>query len=72
MLRNTNLLILDESTSALDGETESIIQASLRELCRNKTCIIAAHRLSTVIEADNIVLLEHGKIIAQGKHEYLL
>lgn len=71
-LKNPSILILDEATSALDSETENLIQQSLDLLMKNRTTFIIAHRLSTVVNADRIIVLENGKIIESGKHEDLL
>jgi len=65
-------LILDEATSALDTESERLIQDSLARLMRNRTTFIVAHRLSTIRNADRIVVLEHGKIAEIGKHDQLM
>ena len=66
------LLILDEATSALDSESERIVQLALENLMRNRTSIVIAHRLSTVLGADRILVMERGRIVAVGKHEELL
>ena len=71
-LKNPKLLILDEATSALDNATEMQIQASLEELSRGRTVIVVAHRLSTVKNADEIVLLDKEGIVEQGTHDELL
>ena len=71
-LKNPKLLILDEATSALDNATEMQIQASLEELSRGRTVIVVAHRLSTVKNADEIVVLDASGIIERGTHEELL
>ncbi len=72
VLKNAPILILDEATSALDTVSESQVQAALENLKRNRTTIIIAHRLSTVKHADNIVVLNKGRIIEQGTHEELM
>lgn len=71
-LKNAPILIMDEATSALDNTSEQHIQKAMEELKHNRTVILIAHRLSTVKNADNIVVLEKGKIIEQGKHQILL
>ena len=71
-LKNPKLLILDEATSALDNATEMQIQSSLEELSRGRTVIVVAHRLSTVKNADEIVVLDKNGIVEQGTHEELL
>ena len=63
---------MDEATSALDNATEIQIQKALEELCRGRTTIIVAHRLSTVKNADEIAVIEKGKITEQGTHEELI
>ena len=70
-LKNPPILILDEATSALDNATEMQIQQSLQSLSRGRTTIVVAHRLSTVREADNIVVLTENGIEQQGNHETL-
>ena len=72
ILKNSPILLLDEATSALDSESESVIQESINNLSTNKTTLIIAHRLSTVINADKIVVIENGKVIEQGNHKELL
>lgn len=69
---NPRVLILDEATSALDYESERVIQQNMRAICRGRTVIIIAHRLSTVRLADRIVVLERGQIAEQGSHDELL
>jgi ABC-type multidrug transport system fused ATPase/permease subunit len=66
------ILILDEATSNVDTNTERIMQASLRQVSKGRTCIVIAHRLSTVTDADRIIVIEHGKIIESGSHRELL
>ena len=72
VLKNPPILILDEATSALDTATEQDIQASLRALGRNRTVFTIAHRLSTVIDADEIIVLDQGRVIERGGHAALL
>ena len=71
-LKNPKILILDEATSALDNTTELLIQNSLDELCKNRTTIIVAHRLSTIRNADEILLISDGQIKEQGTHDELI
>jgi ATP-binding cassette subfamily B protein len=72
LLRNPPILILDEATSALDNETERAVQVAIDELARDRTTIAIAHRLSTVRNADQILVLDHGEIVERGTHEELL
>jgi ATP-binding cassette subfamily B protein len=72
ILRNAPILVLDEATSSLDSESESLIQDALKTLMKGKTTIVIAHRLSTIREMDRIVVIEGGKIIEQGKHDELV
>ena len=71
-LKNPPILILDEATSALDNTTEILIQQSLDELCRGRTTLVVAHRLSTIKNADEIAVISGGKIVEQGTHEELI
>lgn len=72
ILKDPNILLLDEATSALDSESEHHVQQALEELMRNRTTIIIAHRLSTIQHADQIAVLEHGKLVDVGNHNELL
>jgi len=71
-LKNPPILILDEATSALDNTTEILIQQALDELSKGRTTIVVAHRLSTIKRADEIAVINEGKILEQGNHEELL
>lgn len=72
ILKNAPILILDEATSSLDSESESLIQAALTTLMEGKTVIVIAHRLSTIMHMDRILVIEDGKLAAEGSHEELL
>ncbi|MEO9532150.1 MAG: ABC transporter ATP-binding protein [Crocinitomicaceae bacterium] len=72
LLANPRIIILDEATSNLDTESESFIQKSLEELMQDRTTFVIAHRLSTIQKADQILVIEDGKIAEQGKHDELL
>ncbi len=72
ILKNAPILILDEPTSSLDAISEEIVFAALRRLRAGRTTIVIAHRLSTVRDADRILVLDGGRIAAQGRHEELL
>lgn len=72
ILKNPHLLLLDEATSALDSESEKWVQSALEELMKNRTSLIIAHRLSTIRSADQILVMEHGKIVEAGTHEILM
>jgi ATP-binding cassette, subfamily B, bacterial len=72
VLKNPPVLILDEATSAVDNETELAIQRSLAQITQNRTTIAIAHRLSTIRHANQIYVMEQGKIIEQGTHDQLL
>ena len=71
-LKNPPILILDEATSALDNTTEIMIQQALDELCKGRTTLVVAHRLSTIKNADEIAVIAEGRIVEQGDHEKLL
>ena len=72
ILKNPAILILDEATSALDTHTEREIQSALKRISENRTTLIIAHRLSTVVDADEIIVLDHGRIAERGRHDDLL
>jgi len=72
MLKRPSILLFDEATSALDSKTEQEIQASLREVSADRTTLVIAHRLSTVVDADEIIVLDEGRIIERGRHPDLL
>jgi ABC-type multidrug transport system fused ATPase/permease subunit len=72
LLKNAPILILDEATSSVDGETEWLIQQALSRLTAHRTTLIIAHRLSTIINADRIIVLDQGRIVELGSHEALL
>jgi len=72
MLRNAPILLLDEATSALDAESERQVQEALSRLMKNRTTIVIAHRLSTVLDAEKIYVLDRGRIVETGTHSQLL
>ncbi|ROO89619.1 ATP-binding cassette subfamily B protein [Actinocorallia herbida] len=72
ILRDSPVLLLDEATSALDSESEALVQDALWRLMRNRTALVVAHRLSTVVKMDQLVVLDRGTIIEQGSHRELL
>ena len=72
ILKNPRILVFDEATSALDSKTEKAIQAQLREVAANHTTLVIAHRLSTVMDADQILVMEGGRIVERGTHSQLL
>ena len=72
VLKNPPIMLLDEATSALDSESEHLVQIALDNVMKNKTSLVIAHRLSTVQNADNIIVLEKGKVIESGKHKDLM
>ena len=72
ILKDSSIILLDEATSSLDSESESVIQKAIENLTKNKTTIIIAHRLSTVMNCDKILVFENGKIVEEGSHEFLV
>jgi ATP-binding cassette, subfamily B, heavy metal transporter len=72
LLKDPAILIFDEATSALDSKAEQAIQAQLKEIARNRTTMVIAHRLSTVADAEQIIVLDHGRIVERGTHQALL
>ncbi len=72
LLKNPRILVFDEATSALDSKTERAIQVELQEIARNHTTLVIAHRLSTVMDADQILVMEHGRIVERGTHGELI
>ena len=72
LLADPAIMILDEATASIDTYTERLIQAALRELLKGRTSFVIAHRLSTVREADRIVVIENGTIVEQGTHDQLI
>lgn len=72
LVRNPQVLLLDEATSALDLQSEQLVQQALDLACTGRTCIVIAHRLSTVQNADLICVLQNGRIVEQGSHHQLI
>src|SRR4029077_7035443 len=72
ILKNPAILLLDEATSALDAESDAAVQIALERLSKARTTVVIAHRLATVLKADRIVVMDQGRIVAQGSHEALI
>ncbi|MEQ9571870.1 MAG: ATP-binding cassette domain-containing protein, partial [Nitratireductor sp.] len=72
IVRNAPILLLDEATSALDSESEARVQQALETVMQNRTTIVIAHRLSTVIDADHILVLDAGRLAEEGTHKQLM
>jgi ABC-type multidrug transport system fused ATPase/permease subunit len=72
MLRDAPILLLDEATSALDAESEAHVQEALARLMSGRTTVVIAHRLATIRRADRIVVMEAGRVVEQGTHDYLV
>ena len=72
ILKKPKILVFDEATSSLDSKTEKAIQSTLQEIARDHTTLVIAHRLSTVVDADRILVMDQGKVVEQGTHEQLI
>jgi len=72
LLKDAPILILDEATSALDSESERVIQDALAEVMKHRTTLVIAHRLSTIETADQVIVLENGRVVETGTHQELL
>ena len=72
LLKDAPIILLDEATSSLDPENETLVQEAISHLVESKTVLIIAHRLRTVADADNIVVLDEGRVVEQGTHEELM
>ncbi|PQQ05201.1 hypothetical protein Pyn_23901 [Prunus yedoensis var. nudiflora] len=72
ILKNPRILLLDEATSALDSVLETLVQEALDKMMVGRTCVVVAHRLSTIQKADSISVIENGKVVEQGSHNELL
>src|SRR5437764_7206739 len=72
ILMNPRILILDEATSSLDASSEALVQEALDHLMKGRTTIVIAHRLSTVVNADRILVIDHGEVLESGSHKQLV
>jgi len=72
ILRDAPILLLDEATSALDAESETLVQTAIEELVEGRTTLVIAHRLATVLKADRILVMDHGRIVEEGTHQSLV
>nr|POE76705.1 abc transporter b family member 15 [Quercus suber] len=72
ILKNPSILLLDEATSALDSVSENLVQEALEKMMVGRTCVVVAHRLSTIQKADSIAVIKNGKVAEQGSHNHLV
>lgn len=72
ILKNAPVILLDEATSSLDPENEADMQRAIGRLVKGRTVVMIAHRLKTVVRSDNIIVLDKGRVVSQGRHEELL
>jgi ATP-binding cassette, subfamily B, bacterial MsbA len=72
LIKNAPLILLDEATASLDSESERHVQEAIGELCKGRTTLVIAHRLTTIMHADNILVVEDGEVVESGRHEELL
>lgn len=72
ILKNPSILLLDEATSALDSVSESLVQEALEKMMMGRTCVVVAHRLSTIQKSDTIAVIKNGRVVEQGSHNELV